>query len=835
MKSLSRRFLVSVGVMSLIVTVLSTMGAFLVFQKELADRQITYLADYVRERSTNVDRRFSTLASLQKSAGEELVRRMDAMSDAETRRLADVYFPPSGDGTRRSRPRYFDGTLEEGEYVYGMGAFIGQADGISPQDLKALTAAFGLVSDFGQAARKAYDNFYFFIPPETRLVMYGPDRPDRLMFYRHDAPANLDISEEEMSHLSGPRDDPGRLTRCTNLQRLVQDNVGERLAVACLTPVYTDGRYVGAFGSSMELSGFFTEAVEKPLPGASSLVVTDKGELIAYPGFLPGKAAEKTVADYEKRLRLKALVEMAEKSGGQSGVVTSPDGKQVVAFGRLSGPNWYLLLTYPKATIAACAFRSASWVLVLGAIAMAFQVLLVVHIARKTIVWPLQRLAASCEPEAFGQITRPDVSGEERRRDEIGVLARSLRAERENAETVLASLEQRVRDRTAQLERANTEKSRFLANMSHELRTPLNGVIAISETLAKEQRSKRGRELAELIVSSGRLLEHVLTDILDFSKIEAGEIKLANDAFAMTTLVSRIAELHRAAAEAKGLKFGWSVAPDADGHFTGDTVRLTQVLSNLLSNAVKFTQAGEVRLDVTADRGNVRFTVADTGIGFDDEVRERLFRRFEQADDSIRRRFGGTGLGLAISRSLIELMGGEIVVDSTPGEGSRFSALVPLAPAAEGGAEEAAPEVAAADIAGCRVLLAEDHPTNQKVVQLVLNSVGVDPIIVENGAQALEALKAERFDIVLMDMQMPEMDGLTATAQLRAFEHEAGLPRTPVIMLTANALDEHVRSSFESGADLHLSKPIRPQALIEAIMRCTLGQLSSPSKLRGAA
>ena len=165
---------------------------------------------------------------------------------------------------------------------------------------------------------------------------------------------------------------------------------------------------------------------------------------------------------------------------------------------------------------------------------------------------------------------------------------------------MLASLEDRVSERTAQLERANTEKSRFLANMSHELRTPLNGVIAISETLAGKQTTSKGRELAELIVSSGRLLERVLTDILDFSKIEAGEITLARDEFSLERLVGGIAELHRASAEGKGLSFRWSVAPDADGRFAGDTVRLTQVLSNLLSNAVKFTEAGEVALEVIA-------------------------------------------------------------------------------------------------------------------------------------------------------------------------------------------------------------------------------------------
>ena len=816
MKSLSRRFLISIAVTSLVLTIFGSLGAFVVFQRELSNRQIAYLADYVRERASNVERRFSNLSALHKAAGEELERRMDRLPPAEVDRLADVYFPKRADGTRRSRDAYFDGAMTDGRYVYGMGALMVRPDAMTPREKKAMVAAFDLVANFGQAARADYDNFYFFSPPATRLVIFGPDRPDKLMFYRHEAPADLDISKEEMSSLTSPQADPQRLTRCTNLQRLIQDKVGERLATACLTPVYVHGRYVGAFGSSIELTGFLANAVKTSLPGASTLLVTGKGELIAYPGFtVPGKAAEKTVREYERRLGLKAMVAAIGRTGQESGVITSPDGQQIVAFGRLAGPDWYLMLTYPKAAVAASAAQSASWVLVLGAIATALQTLLIVFLARRTITWPLQRLAQSCEA---ADETRPDMAAEEARMDEIGVLARSLRAEREKAEAAMTSLEDRVQERTAQLERANTEKSRFLANMSHELRTPLNGVIAISETLSREQATPKGKELAELIVSSGRLLERVLTDILDFSKIEAGEIKLARDEFSMTTLVSRIAELHRASAEAKGLKLHWTVAPEADRRFAGDTVRLTQVLSNLLSNAVKFTEVGEVRLEVDAAGGTVGFTVADTGIGFDEEVRERLFRRFEQADASIRRRFGGTGLGLAISRSLIELMGGSIEVASEPGRGSVFSVQAPLE-RVEGEAEEVTEDpFEAFDISGARILLAEDHPTNQKVVQLVLDSVGIEPLIVENGRLALEALRGARFDVVLMDMQMPELDGLSATIQLRVWEQEQGLPRTPVIMLTANALDEHVKASFEAGADQHLSKPIRADALIEAII-----------------
>ncbi|QUD90712.1 response regulator [Phenylobacterium montanum] len=822
---MSRRFLIGVGLTALVVTVLGSVGAFAVFQHELSARQLSFLSDYVRERSSNVDKRFTTLSGLQHEAARELGQRVGRLSLAELDRLIETYYPRFGDGTRRSPAPLFDGSMNAaGEYTYGMGAYLGHPDAMTDDERRAMAAAFELVSDFGRAAHDTYDNFYFFTPG-TRLVVFGPDRPDRLMFYRHDAPPNLDVSHEQMATLTSPAEDPDQLTRCTTLQRLIQDTHGERLASACLTPVYLHGRYVGSFGSSIDLSGFFRDAVKNGLPGATSLVVMDDGQVIASPRFASeGAASPEEVAAYEKALKLKAIAAAIHRDGRKTGVITSPDGGQIVAYGRLSGPNWYLLEIYPKSAVTTSAAWSASWVLLIGLIAAAFQTLLVVRQARMAIVGPLETLAASSAASDAADRDRPEVRAVERRQDEIGVLARALREERGKVEAVLASLEERVRERTSALERANAEKSRFLANMSHELRTPLNGVIAISETLAKSQRTLRDRELAELIVSSGRLLEQVLTDILDFSKIEAGEIALAEEVFSLDDVVARIAELHRAAAEAKGLDFRWSVDPGVSGYYGGDSVRLTQVLSNLLSNAVKFTERGSVALSVAACGEGLRFLVADTGIGFDESVRARLFRRFEQADTSIRRRFGGTGLGLAISRSLAELMGGRIDVVSAPGEGSTFEVVLPLArslPAPVETDEAAEEEVS---LAGRRILLAEDHPTNQKVIQVVLDMFGVDLVIVENGLQAMRRLESQRFDLVLMDMQMPEMDGLSATEALRALERETGQPRTPVIMLTANALDEHVRASLAAGADEHLSKPIRAEALIEAIARAVSGQ-----------
>ena len=822
--SVSQRFLLGLGITSLAFTLVTSLAAFGVFQRELEQRQIGFLSQYVQERTDNVDRRFTNLITLQKSAIDALGARMATMSERDADTLLDRQTAALPDGTRRSKDSLFDGyTDSDGGRVYGVGAFVGKAKAMSAKDKIAFAAAIPIVSRFGQAAHGDYDNFYFFAPqPYTRLVIFGPDRPDKLTYYRHDAPADLDVSGEEMSRFITPKADPTGATRCTSLQRLIQDDKGvARVATGCITPAYVKGQFVGAFGSSIELGEFLNGVVSDRLVGAETLIVRSDGELIAAPTRqLGGHRTEAQVADYEKAQGLTVLAAKLRAEHKPFGVVRSANGADIIAYGKLVGPDWYLLIRYPAAAVAWSAARSASWILLLGLLGAGLQTWILVKVARAQITRPLQTLAASCtarNPDASSPLLL--------RNDEIGILARSLQGERDRGDELLASLEHRVQSRTAALERANaelehanTEKSCFLANMSHELRTPLNGVIALSETLVSEQVTPRNKELAELIVSSGRLLEQVLSDILDFSKIEAGEMRIETRPFELKTAISRVAELHRASADAKGIDLFWALDPAVEGAYVGDSVRLTQVLSNLLSNAVKFTEAGEVALTVSASEQGLCFQVEDTGIGFDDGVRARLFNRFEQADVSIRRRFGGTGLGLAICRSLVELMGGKIDATSVPGQGSVFGFTLPLPlAAAEPEAAEAADAEETMSLEGVRVLLAEDHPTNRKVIQLILDTVGVELIMVENGRLALEALERERFHIVLMDMQMPELDGLSATTQFREYEARTGAARTPVIMLTANAMDEHVKASLAAGADRHISKPVRAAELIDAV------------------
>jgi len=370
-------------------------------------------------------------------------------------------------------------------------------------------------------------------------------------------------------------------------------------------------------------------------------------------------------------------------------------------------------------------------------------------------------------------------------------------------------------------EEASRAKSEFLANMSHEIRTPLNGVVAMADALGQRDLNVDEHEMVEVIRSSGATLERLLSDILDSARIESGQVTIETAPFHLGRAVQDVAALWRIPAEAKGVAVVAHVDPAFDRLVEGDAVRVRQVLTNLVSNALKFTTEGEVSLTVApGEEGDVRFVVADTGVGFDEEQKARIFGRFQQADGSITRRFGGTGLGLAISRELVELMGGWLECDSTPGQGSRFWFEIPL-PSAEAAVETAETVQPVGDVREqpLRVLLADDHPANRKVVEIMLGATAMELVAVEDGAQALDLFKREGFDLVLMDMQMPVMDGLTATAAIRAFEMQAGRARTPILMLTANAMAEHVEAGRAAGADGHLTKPLTLAALFDGIGR----------------
>jgi len=391
--------------------------------------------------------------------------------------------------------------------------------------------------------------------------------------------------------------------------------------------------------------------------------------------------------------------------------------------------------------------------------------------------------------------------------------------------TEMKAQQQALRQALARAEAANRAKSDFLANMSHEIRTPLNGVLGLASVLDRGRMDPDQREIVGTIIASANTLNALLGDLLTFARLESGRMVLTREPFGLREAIEETAALFRAEAAAKGLVLKLEFAEEADETVLGDSGRLKQVLANLLSNALKFTAEGRivVRLDVEG-RGETRrhvLEVADTGIGFDPDDAERLFSRFEQADASITRKYGGTGLGLAICRQLADLMGGTIRATARPGKGATFRLELPLEPAEAVAemVEDAAP--ASEDLAetpsALRILVAEDNPTNRKVAELMLEAMGAKTECVENGALAVEAVRSGRYDLGLIDIQMPVMDGLEAIRTIRAEERANGRPRLPLVVLSANVMPEHLAASRAAGADNHIGKPVRAEDLAAAI------------------
>ncbi|MDX1488531.1 MAG: ATP-binding protein [Acidiferrobacterales bacterium] len=387
------------------------------------------------------------------------------------------------------------------------------------------------------------------------------------------------------------------------------------------------------------------------------------------------------------------------------------------------------------------------------------------------------------------------------------------------------SIEGKLLDTMQRAEQASEAKTAFLASMSHEIRTPLTGILGYTELLLQDRLAERHRRFVERIQSAASSLSAIVNDILDFSKIEAGEVAFESEHFSLSALIENVTSITHVIADKKGLLVKVALDPAIPDSLVGDKARLQQVLLNLLGNAVKFTARGHVsvaaRYEGSSAAGEmIRIEVSDTGIGFPPEKRDLLFRRFSQLDGSIGREFGGTGLGLAISRQLIEMMGGQIGAESEPGVGSTFWITLCLDRSDANEAQPTESKARGSVVAG-RVLLVEDSEQNQELVSTILRAAGHTVDIASDGLAAIDAVQSAPYDLILMDVQMRRLDGISAAKRIRALDHPAC--QVPIIALTANVLPQQVNSYREAGMNDFIAKPFTSKHLVASVsswMQC---------------
>ena len=803
--------------------------AFLVFTTEyhrMKAQSLKVLESETVARAAEHQVVFDQLRLHQKVSIDGMWARLASIDPETVDAKLNEIMPEFGDGTRRSTDALFEGTANgEGQRTYGMAAFIPRADEMTYEDKALIIAAFETVRTFGPSLSGQFDNFWFFT---TRgdVIIFAPDRPDKLISYRRELPADWDFFSAPVAQAITHDFNPERRLVCSSLTTLVYDKTERSVTTGCETPVDApDGTSLGAFGVTLPLAGWLERIVSVEDDLKHDVVIASKDYGLMSHTDLQGLATAEDVDAVASSIQIDHLLSFAE---GPSGSFESEGLDFIVAYAAFDGPGWYLLTLQPKNVIAAealvIAVRGSSFVLL---VATPLQIL-IAFLFYFRLARPIVHLTRTAKSETEdASVTLRELSS---RKDELGSLAKALVSRDKRLEDIVETLEQRVLERTAELEKArelaeaaNDAKTAFLANMSHEIRTPMNGVVGMAEALERTSLTTAQKDYVKVVTSSGRTLLGLIDDILDISKIEAGKLVIERIACEPYAILNDVRSLYTELAQQKNLSLIIR-AEDMEGQLVNtDPLRLRQVISNLVSNAIKFTDTGWVEMTLCrVDDNNIKISVSDTGNGIKPEAQARIFNKFEQAQDSTSRKFGGTGLGLAISKQLAQMLGGDLVVESEEGKGSTFTLTVKaealgLRSERNDRGQTRGEELSEERVRGLSILVAEDLMVNRQVLMAVCKPLELDFVMAENGAEAIECLRAQHFDAVFMDIRMPVMDGLEATRRIRAGEAGAAAATTPIIALTANAMSDQVAESLEAGADAHVSKPVSRTAVVDAL------------------
>jgi signal transduction histidine kinase/CheY-like chemotaxis protein len=839
--------LIRVGLGLAVVAVAGTAITYFHVFSSLEKQAIGTLEAYIKERGSHEETLFELVEDNHQVLKREALHRLEQRGETDPKDEFDRLFVRHEDGITRNRPALFDGTKMAG-------VCIDEELQIDADIRRRVLTFYELTNQYGPAWHNRFQDTYI-TTPDNIMIIYWPEVPH----WCQEADTDLSMPDEEYVWVADAEHNPQRETVWTGL---FYDHVADVWMVSGETPVYQGDRQIATIGHDIVLNELLERALEDRLEGTYNIVLRADGRLIAHPRLMDEIKQEGGYYDILKvgDAHLRGVFEAAGSSGSEKTFVARhPTADEYLAVTRLRGIDWYFVTVFPRSILTDLAFGTARMVLLLAVAALLLQGLVLFLIMKRQVANPLRRLTSAAERVESGDY---EVSLDVKRRDEFGKLSEAfnqmitkVRDRDRKLADFAKELEQRVTKRTAQLEEArnralqaareaevaNQSKSAFLANMSHEIRTPMNAILGFTEILAGVVTDLQHKEYLKSIQTSGKSLLTLINDILDLSKVEAGKLELEYAAVDPYGVFREMEQVFSQKMAEKEIEFRVEFDSELPQALILDEVRVRQILINLIGNAVKFTDKGHVTLKISKlmspdedlSKLDLAFEVEDTGKGIPKDQQDRVFGAFEQQRGQSINDYGGTGLGLAITKRLVELMGGEIRLNSEEGRGSTFRVIlkgISVASVTDLEAQNTpAVDLNAIQFDSATILVVDDIEVNRNLVRGYLELYGFNLIEAENGEEAVAVTKTLHPDLVLMDMKMPVMNGYDAVQLIKG---DATIKGIPVVALTASAM-EHAVEEIKAVCDGYLRKPVSKLDLVGELalfLKHTIIDSASPGR-----
>jgi len=771
--------------------------------KQFEQQVIEQLRTYIIERGEKESLLFQQIQENHAEFAQEYQSRYRSFKTAPKERF-DELFRDWGDGTLRLSRAEFEG-LEKanGQTSKGMGGFIGQKVEVTDDLRRRLVIGYDMLSTYGVAWHSSTQHYYI-SAAENATVTHWPELPWTLDMIESD----YDMTKDVWVSSGYKANNPMRKSVWTGLY---YDAVAKDWMVSCITPIDDQSKHLVSIGNDVMLTKLFDKTVQSNFHGAYNIIFSADGRLIVHPHYMEkikNKLGEFRIQDAQDK-GLESVYQLAQASQENNRIEENQQGDQFIAITKLNGPDWYFVTLFPKSELAQDAREIIMAVVAVGLVLFILVVLVSSQLLEKQMAFPLSQFLDATQKltdQNFDLVASANLPVD--REDEIGTLARAFESMADQLRWSLVNLEDAVMQRTAQLASANETKDKFFNLISHDLRSPIGSLAVLFSDIFE-----RGSDIDDAtfsdIRSTIKTTNQLLDNLLFWSRSQKGDIEFVPQHFTMSSIIPNCLDLYQEAANQKGIELSSEFPPDLSVYADLDMTRT--ILRNLINNAVKFTSQGDkIKVSARPQEGMVKFEVSDTGVGMNPKIKESIFRLDQKVDSSLgTSRESGSGLGLILCAEFVEKSTGKIGLESELGKGSRFWFTLPMGDQAQGSALLDI-KTALGLLGTKRILLVEDNPLHRQTGSSVLTELNLNFMVANNGLEALQRFKAEPFDIVLTDIDMPEMNGIEANQAIRQLTSSPPL----IIALTSYSKQELGKLAEHVPFDGFLNKPLEREQLL---------------------